>query len=222
MAGRGRDEEPIECASPPCALGDLDPAFAGLSGPAELAAWRKSERTRILERRTALNAAERESMTARMAERIEDLLGDPHGLVVSAWWPFRGEPDLKPLLRRLGERGAVTALPVVVEKAQPMEFRAWKSGDRLAHGVWKIPIPADGAVVIPDVVLSPVVGFDPQCYRLGYGGGYFDRTLATFAELPRRIGVGYAFQAMPTIRPQPYDIPMEMVVTEEAVVTPER
>ena len=189
----------------------------------ELRQWRKAERKRLIDQRMLLRAAEREALTERIAARLEALIGDPAGLVVSAYWPFRGEPDLKPLLARLRERGAITALPVVVQKAHPLEFRAWKSGDRIEHGVWKIPIPADGAVVIPDVAIAPVVGFDRQCYRLGYGGGFFDRTMASLTgdgNSPRLYGVGYAEQEIATIQPQEHDVPMLAVCTESETVLP--
>ena len=84
------------------------------------------------------------------------------------------------------EGGGRCALPVVVEKKAPLVFRLWKPGGRLVPGVWNIPIPADGDEVLPDVVIAPVVGFDSACYRLGYGGGFFDRTLAHFAPVPLR------------------------------------
>jgi len=79
--------------------------------------------------------------------------------------------------------------------------------------VWKIPYPAEGAVVVPDVAIAPLVGFDRECYRLGYGGGYFDRTLAGLAPCPVAIGVGYPETALPTIFPQPHDVPMGVIVT---------
>lgn len=186
----------------------------------ELREWRKSERKRLIDQRMTLRAEERAALTERIAERLEALIGDPAGLVVSAYWPFRGEPDLKPLLARLREQGAITALPVVVQKAHPLEFRAWKSGDKLDRGVWNIPIPAQGEVVIPDVAIAPVVGFDRQCYRLGYGGGFFDRTLAAMEHLPLVIGVGYSLQSIATIHPQPHDIAMSMIVTETATHLP--
>ena len=90
----------------------------------------------------------------------------------------------------------------------------YRPGDRLEKGVWNIPIPAEGTPVIPDVVLAPVVGFDPQNYRLGYGGGFFDRTLAALPAKPLVIGLGYASQAIATIYPQPHDIAMDRIVTE--------
>ena len=187
----------------------------------ELREWRKSERKRLIDQRMTLRAEERAALTERIAERLEALIGDPAGLVVSAYWPFRGEPDLKPLLARLREQGAITALPVVVQKAHPLEFRAWKSGDKLDRGVWNIPIPAQGEVVIPDVAIAPVVGFDRQCYRLGYGGGFFDRTMASLGGKPRLYGVCYADQEIPTIRPQTHDVPMLAVCTESETALPD-
>jgi len=190
-------------------------------GPeAQLRDWRKAERKRLIEQRMTLRAEERAALTERIADRLEELIGDPAGLVISAYWPFRGEPDLKPLLARLRERGAVTALPVVVQEAHPLEFRAWQSGDKLDRGVWNIPIPAEGRVVIPDVAIAPVVGFDRQCYRLGYGGGFFDRTMASLGGKPRLYGVGYADQEIATIHPQAYDVPMLAVCTERETVMP--
>ncbi len=215
------DEEEREFASAPCSLGEVDPAYAGLDGPGDLNGWRKAERERLIALRMAIPAAERAELGERVAAHLEELIGDPAGLVVSAYWPFRGEPDLKPMLARLREKGAITALPVVVKKAHPLVFRQWQSGDRLERGVWNIPIPADGAEVVPDIAIAPVVGYDPQCYRLGYGGGFFDRTLASLLpHKPRLFGVGYTAQAIRTIHPQAYDIPMDAVVTEAGVSRP--
>lgn len=221
MGHNEEGEEQRELASSPCSLGEVDPAFAGLDGPGDLNGWRKTQRERLIGLRMAIPATERTELGERVAARLEELIGDPAGLVVSAYWPFRGEPDLKPMLARLREKGAITALPVVVKKAHPLVFRQWQSGDRLERGVWNIPIPADGAEVVPDIAIAPVVGYDPQCYRLGYGGGFFDRTLAALLpHKPRLFGVGYSVQAIPTIYPQSYDIPMDAVVTEEGVLRP--
>jgi len=217
-AAIGEGDDDREFASSPCSLGEVDPAYSGLEN---LTDWRKAERQRLLAARMAISAADRAALGERIAGHLEQLIGDPQGLVVSAYWPFKGEPDLKPLLARLAARGARTALPIVVRKAHPLIFREWKSGDRIERGVWNIPIPADGAEVVPDVAIAPVVGYDPHCYRLGYGGGFFDRTLASIRPRPIRLfGVGYTMQAIPTIRPQVYDIPMDAVVTEGGVVRP--
>ena len=88
------------------------------------------------------------------------------------------------------------------------------------RGVWNIPVPrANAKIVLPDVVIAPLVGFDPSCYRLGYGGGFFDRTLAVLHTAPRVFGVGYSQAALATIYPQPHDIPMDVVVTEDQVIS---
>jgi 5,10-methenyltetrahydrofolate synthetase len=139
---------------------------------------------------------------------------------VSAYWPFRGEPDLRDLMATISADGGRCALPVVVERHRPLVFRQWSPGQPLQRGVWNIPVPADGAEVIPDVVIAPVVGFDPRCYRLGYGGGFFDRTLAALPARPRVLGVGYSAAAIPTIYPQPHDIAMDLIVTEDGVTLP--
>jgi 5,10-methenyltetrahydrofolate synthetase len=226
LPSRQEDEETMEdndkptFASPPCFMHELDPntGLAGFDPQAwrDVARWRKAERERLIAARLAVPAVERAAMGARIGEAIEALIGDPAGRVVSFYWPFRGEPDLRPLLARLTERGATAALPVVVEKHRPLVFRVYRPGDRLEKGVWNIPAPADGAEVVPDVVLAPVVGFDPQNYRLGYGGGFFDRTLASLTKKRFVIGLGYSLQRIPTIYPQPHDIVMDRIVTEAA------
>jgi 5,10-methenyltetrahydrofolate synthetase len=199
---------------------ELDPTYLGLPpqmSRAEVMAWRKPERERLIAERLAVPAAERRSHTDRIAEALDAAIGDPSGRIISAYWPFRGEPDLRPWMAAATARGAVCALPIVREKNAPMIFRAWKEGDRMERGIWNILIPADGAEVIPDIVIAPLVGFDCGCYRLGYGGGYFDRTLAKLNRTPRVIGVGYGHQRIPTIHPQPHDIPMNMIITEDGV-----
>ncbi len=178
----------------------------------DIARWRKAERERLIAARLALPAAARASMSAKIAEQIEAAVGDIAGRVVSFYWPFRGEPDLRPLVAAVAARGGTPALPVVVERARPLVFRAYRPGDKLEKGVWNIPIPAAAHPVVPDVVIAPLVGVDPGNYRLGYGGGFFDRTLASLANRPLVIGVGYDIQRIETIHPQPHDIPMDRVI----------
>jgi 5-formyltetrahydrofolate cyclo-ligase len=188
---------------------DLDGAMAW----PEIAHWRKAERERLIQARLAIPADDRAAMSAEIAMQLDAIIGDVAGRTVSLYWPFRGEPDLRPWMASLVARGGTPALPVVIEKAHPLIFRAYRLGDRLEKGVWNIPIPAEGDPVTPDITIAPLVGVDPQNYRLGYGGGFFDRTLASLPKKPRVIGVGYAMQRIPTIHPQPHDIPMDRVVT---------
>lgn len=146
------------------------------------------------------------------------MLGDVSGRIVSVYWPFRGEPGLRHWMESLADRGATCALPMVVAPRAPLVFRAWRRGEPLQPGIWNIPVPSEGAEVTPDIVLAPVVGFDRCCYRLGHGGGFFDRTLLALPQKPRIVGVGYARLAIPTIFPQAHDIPMDLIVTEEGIV----
>lgn len=216
-------------ASPPCMMHEVDPAYSGIplegdpQQKADVMRWRKAERERLIKQRLAIPGETRRAYGERIAAQLEEAIGEPAGITVSAYWPFRGEPDLRALLGRVIERGGQAALPVVVARAQPLIFRAWKPRDPLERGVWNIPVPAETAPeVIPDVVIAPVVGFDPDCYRLGYGGGFFDRTLASLPKRPRVFGVGYSEAAIPTIYPQSHDIPMGVVVTPERIVTPRK
>ena len=213
------DNEPRnDYASPPCFMHELDPATGspGFDATAwrDVARWRKAERERLIAARLAISAEERARMTVRIAAAIDTMVGDPNDQIISLYWPFRGEPDLRSWIVSITSRSATAALPVVIEKGRPLVFRTYRPGDKLEKGVWNIPIPAEGNAVIPDIVLAPVVGFDPQSYRLGYGGGFFDRTLAALPTKPLVIGLGYASQAIATIYPQPHDIAMDRIVTE--------
>lgn len=186
----------------------------------EVKRWRKATRERIIADRLARKSADRRRDGDAIAANLETEIGDVAGLIVSAYWPFRGEPDLRRLMERIAAHGGQCALPLVIEKGRPLVFRAWSPGEPLERGVWNIPIPKNGPEVVPDVVISPVVGFDPSCYRLGYGGGFFDRTLAAMDKRPRVLGVGFSQAALPTIHPQPHDIPMDLIVTEQGIIQP--
>ena len=213
------DEPPSSYASPPCFLHEIDPAYAGLPMAAGAGLeWRKAERQRLIAERMAIEVESRLDMGQAIAEAVEAVIGDPKGRIVSAYWPFRGEPDLRGMMQRLTASGAECALPVVIARGQPLVFRAWASGEPLERGVWSIPVPAEGREVVPDVVIAPVVGFDRRCYRLGYGGGFFDRTLAALRNKPQIIGVGASHAEIPTIHPQPHDVPMDMIVTEREIL----
>jgi len=220
------DDAPAGFASPPCFMHELDPAWLGLA-PAvdartrqDVARWRKAERERLIACRMALPSPERADRDSRIAATLRSVIGDPAGRIIGLYWPFRAEPDLRPLMRELEAAGSSAALPVVVERGRPLVYRPWTASTRLVPGVWRIPVPAEGEPVEPDVVIAPVVGFDPACFRLGYGGGFFDRTLAALEPRPLAIGVGYGLAAIPTIYPQPHDIPMQLVITEAGIRRP--
>jgi 5-formyltetrahydrofolate cyclo-ligase len=182
---------------------------------AEVMQWRKAERQRLIGERLAIPGDIRRHQTDQIAANLDEVIGEVHGRVVSAYWPFRGEPDLRSFMGQLSSRGGRCALPVVVERGKPLVFRSRSPGEPLVKGVWNIPVPANTEEIVPNVVIAPVVGFDRACYRLGYGGGFFDLTLATMKNSPLKLGVGYGQQALVTIYPQPNDIPMDKVVTEQ-------
>jgi 5-formyltetrahydrofolate cyclo-ligase len=213
-------------ASPPCFIHELDEAQGDLPGAADpvqardVARWRKAERERLLAERAALPVAARQDAAAAIARQLDVLLGDVAGRVISAWWPIRAELDLRPWLATLAARGATAALPLVIEKAAPLRFRAWGPGAKMERGFWNIPVPATGDWITPDIALAPVVGHDLACFRLGYGGGYFDRTLAALGPACRPIGIGLAASRIATIFPQPHDIPMTCIVTEDGILMP--
>jgi 5,10-methenyltetrahydrofolate synthetase len=178
--------------------------------------WRKAERKRLLAERLRLSPEERQSRNERIGRGLDRAVGDLGGRIVGAYWPFRAEPDLRPWQASARERGALIALPVVIRKGWPLEFRIWSPGDPLERGAFGILVPSCGPSVEPDIVIAPVVGFDGDNYRLGNGGGFFDRTLAAMGRKPLAIGVGHAEARLQTIYPQPHDVPMSLIVTDQA------
>ena len=205
-----------ECGgSAPCLLPELGPDGAPIDArqAADVARWRKAERARLIALRCALPAEERARHTRAIGGQVEDLLSARSDDILSVYWPIRAEPDLRSWMQEACLRGLRIALPVATELGRPLTFREWHPGSRMARGLWRIPYPAEGPEVLPTVVLAPLVGFDAACYRLGYGGGFFDRTLAAAAPKPLAIGVGYPQLRIPTIFPQGYDIPMDWIVT---------
>jgi 5-formyltetrahydrofolate cyclo-ligase len=185
---------------------------------AELTRWRKALREELIALRRGIALAERRRWNEAIAARLEPLLLELPVGTIGFYWPFRGEFDPRPVVLRLIAGGWRAALPAVVRPRQPLEFRPWTDGMPLEKGVWNIPMPPAGAVARPDALLVPLVGFDERRYRLGYGGGFFDRTLAAMSPRPLAIGIGYELSRVPTIRPQAYDIPMSSIVTEAALL----
>lgn len=177
-------------------------------------AWRKATRKDLIARRTGVPATERRKAEHAIFKRIRSAIPEPGEQVVGFYWPIKGEVDLRPLLQDLLKLDAQAALPVVVEKNQPLEFWEWHRETRMSRGTWRIPIPGSRKPVQPTVLLIPLLGFDATGHRLGYGGGYYDRTLAAFRLMPMTIGVGYSFGRLSTIYPQAHDIPLDAVVTE--------
>ena len=185
--------------------------------PDQLKAWRKSERTRLIAARAALEPATFERFRVRIDAHLARAFPGLASAKLAFCWPIKREYDARGLVRAWRERGALTALPVVVAPRQPLIFREWHPGVKMALGPLDIPYPADSPEVVPDAVLLPMNGWDLAGYRLGYGGGFFDRTLAGLSRRPAVIGVSFEMAKMPTIHPQSWDIPVDWVVTERGV-----
>jgi 5-formyltetrahydrofolate cyclo-ligase len=183
----------------------------------KLQTWRKATRERLIAERVALDAAICSAFRQRIDRHIERAFPGLAGARLAFCWPIRNEYDARHLVRRLRDRGAVTALPVVVARNRPLVFRLWRPGVALAHGPLGIPYPVDSVEILPQAVLLPVNGWDDAGYRLGYGGGYFDRTLAALAPRPHVIGTGYECAHLETIYPQSWDMPLDYLVTERGV-----
>lgn len=184
----------------------------------DVKAWRRERRKALIARRQALGREARERLRETLAAQIRQHFPELARHTVGFYWPIQGEPDLRRLMRDLIDQGAGACLPVVVEKRRPVEFWAWHPRMRMEPGDWNIPQPRERHLERPTALLVPLVGF-AGFYRLGYGAGYYDRTLAALQPKPFCIGVGLEMGRLETIHPQPHDIPMDALVTEEGAWT---
>jgi 5-formyltetrahydrofolate cyclo-ligase len=183
----------------------------------EIQAWRKVTRKALIARRRELRRRDKLRCDGAIVTALEELSPRLADRCVGFYWPLNGEVDLISFMRRTVGKMREAALPVVIGKEQPLEFWRWSARTKLcARGLWNIPSPIERSLVNPDVLLVPLVGFDEESYRLGYGTGYYDRTLAA-APGPLTIGIGYEMASLRSIYPQPHDIPMDLIVTERGI-----
>ena len=181
---------------------------------ADITRWRRAERARLIGARLELAPEKRRQRSAAVEQRLATLLKRLGTRILGAYWPVKGEFDPLPLAGRLIAEGWRVALPAAIAKDSPLEYRAWQPGDAMENGRHGIPEPAQRALVTPEILLLPLVGFDDGLHRLGYGGGYFDRTLAALSPRPIAIGVGFEAQRLDTIHPRPHDLTLDAIVTE--------
>jgi 5-formyltetrahydrofolate cyclo-ligase len=155
-----------------------------------------------------------------LAQRLKEMLARQSARCVGFYWPVAGEFDARAAMTRwLAEDASrAAALPVVVERHAPMAFHAWRADAPMKEGRYRIPVPAEEQVVVPEVLLIPCVGFDADRYRLGYGGGYYDRTLAAWpvASRPVTIGIAYESGKCRALPREVHDMPLDAIVTEAA------
>lgn len=191
------------------------------SFPSDTLKTQKQALRRALTRRRAEASAATPNAAALLSARFLSSLTLPAAALVSTYRARGEELDPTPLDAALQSLGHSLCLPVVTGKGQPLQFRAYRTGDPLHTGAWNIAEPLPTAPVVePDILLVPLLGFDRQGHRLGYGGGYYDRTIKEL-RLRRQIlaiGIGYAAQEMPQIPVAASDASLDIVVTEEFVL----
>jgi 5-formyltetrahydrofolate cyclo-ligase len=177
-------------------------------------------RNAALAKRDALPAAERQQGAETVAVREFPLSIAP-GTIVSGFMPMRSEINPLPLMRKLAAQGAHLALPVIQGRGKPLLMRAWNFGAPLEARQWGIKEPADDAPVVePDVLLVPLACFDRAGHRVGYGAGYFDKTIRALRAKKKVTAVGLAFaaQEIALVPATEFDEPLDLVLTEREVI----
>ena len=207
---------------------------------------KQSARKSLIEKR--LNLPDR-LQRAEMLQRVLRiwLVGRPD-TVIGAYWPIKGEFDPLPALYRWQEDALLApslggwpvsadappmagdslakqlprqiGLPVVNKQTRTLSFHAWYPGCPMAEDAYGIPKPKDTEEVVPTLLLVPCVGWGPGGYRLGYGGGFYDRTLASYTPKPVTVGLGYSLGALPDLQPEPHDVPLDAILSEQGVAWP--
>lgn len=174
---------------------------------------RRALRRRLLALRAGL--ADRAAADAAIDAALAPLLERLGVQRVGFYWPIQGEFDARPAIARwlAAMPGRQAALPVVSRPGAPLDFHAWTPDTTMRAGQYNIPVPDGTEAVLPDALLIPCVGFSRQKFRLGYGGGFYDRTLAALSPAPLAIGIGFEACETP-LEAQPHDLPMDWIVTE--------
>lgn len=170
-------------------------------------------RHRLLTLRKSMSADERQIAAAAISKKVRAWLAGRLPGLLGVYWPIRNEPDLRALYSQLAAEGLELALPVMIDRASPLKFAAWVQNGELDIDQWGIATPRHLKFVSPSALLIPCVGFNQARFRLGYGGGFYDRTLAV-APRPVAIGIAYA-DTTANFPVDPYDIPLDAVITQQ-------
>lgn len=184
------------------------------SPPNDERVFREALRRRLIAAREAMTEEARTRHSSAIVGHLDALLAALQPARLAFCWPYRGEFDARELVAKRLASGLVACLPVVVDSKQPLEFRAWTPESVMQAGRYDIPVPQAGAPVTPEAILMPLNAFDNAGYRLGYGGGYFDRSLARLTPRPIAIGIGFELARVDSIQPHEHDQPMDYIVTE--------
>jgi 5-formyltetrahydrofolate cyclo-ligase len=196
-----------------CVMDDLD-----------LASYKKVQRVTLLAARQEL--PDRVNLVNSLQQALRIWLITRTDTCIAGYWPIRGEFDPLPALHRWQEAGLATrpeitrkiALPVSDKATTTLKFHAWFPGCPMQHDAFDIPKPLDTEQLQPSLVLVPCVGYGPGGVRLGYGGGFFDRTLAQLEPRPATIGLCFSHAYLPKLVAEAHDIPLDAILTEQGLV----
>lgn len=177
---------------------------------------RQAIRRELIARREALLPEERQRLSQRIGAHLLALLERLNPASLGFCWPYRGEAELLPAVTAWleADAGRIAALPVVPDRPGPLEFRAWRPDSQMLADRFGIPYPPEGETLHPALLLVPVNGFDARGFRIGYGGGFFDRTLAALHPAPVTVGVGFELARLERVENEPHDKPLDWIVTE--------
>lgn len=179
--------------------------------------WRQKQRQQLIKLRQSLTGDRRLAAELQIHDRLLSILSPLPAGIISFYMPIRGEINCQPLIENLLILGWQATLPKIIAKDTALQFRQWTPDSDMQPEIWQIPVPQNTPELVPDVLLIPLVGFDQYRHRLGNGGGFYDRSLATIQPKPLAIGVGLESLKLADINAQPHDIAMDHVVTEQAI-----
>ena len=187
---------------------------------------REKSRLRVELRRRRNNVHKARCATAKIG--LHNLFfgrfgGKLSGSTVAAYWPLKDEIDVRPILYELASQGVATALPIINENTPLQSFRRWFPGDELVDADFGVQEPHPRRTdAVPDLIIVPLLGFDAHGNRIGYGGGYYDRTLQSLRACGNvdAVGVGYKEQECAQIPTHPLDEPLDLILTDERVLIP--
>ncbi len=176
---------------------------------------RSELRRQLRHQRSAIEVSTKQDWDKAIAARLSELVQEQRPSCLAMYWPIQSEPMLLDCFIQLHQSGIALALPIVLAKGQALKFVAWTPGQAMEKDAYGIPMPVEReAAIVPDMVLAPCVGFNQNNYRLGYGGGFYDRTLALY---PQAFSIGIAYElSQATFMPDHYDIALNLILTESA------
>jgi len=180
-------------------------------------ALRKQQRTHLVECRKAITKNDHRLWSNTITTLLQRGFPELREKNIGIYWPIHGEYDPRPVGVYFHQQGATLALPEVANKHTPLCFQKWWPDAPMKKGAYGIPTPENTEQVDINVMMVPMLGFDSQGYRLGYGSGYFDRTLAVIMPRPLVIGIAFEISRIDSVDPQPHDIPMDFIVTETGI-----